>query len=124
MPAVAHYRASACSSVLLMDGALERIAQARESMGREELLTDRSGLLHTATSIIGELRGELDLRRGGPMAANFDDLYDYLGRRLRAAQVQSDPEILDEVWHLLWEVRSAWALLPPYARGQAPAIKE
>jgi len=107
-----------------MDGALERIAQARESMGREELLTDRSGLLHTATSIIGELRGELDLRGGGPMAANFDDLYDYLGRRLRAAQVQSDPEILDEVWHLLWEVRSAWALLPPYARGQAPAIKE
>jgi len=123
MPAVAHSRASACSSVLLMDGALERIARARKSMKHEEL-AERSGLLHTATSIIDELRGELDLRRGGPLAANFDDLYDYLGRRLRAAHAQSDPEILDEVWHLLRAVRGAWGLLPPYARGHAPAIKE
>ncbi len=124
MPAVAHSRPSACSSVLLMDGALEHIAQARKRMGARAAHEERSALLQTATSIIGELRGGLDLLSGGPMAANFDDLYDYLARRLGAAGLRDDPEILDEVWHLLHEVRSAWALLPPYARGQAPAIRE
>jgi flagellar protein FliS len=128
MPAIAQSRASAaCSCVLLMDGALERIAQARKRMearAAHEELAEQSRLLHTATSIIDELRGDLDLRSGGPLAANFDDLYGYLARRLTAANLQSDPQILDEVWHLLQEVRSAWALLPPYARGQAPAIRE
>jgi len=128
MPAIAHSRAFACSSVLLMDGALERIAQAREGMEKRAAhaasAAESCGLLRTATSIIDELRGDLDLHRGGPLAANFDDLYDYLARRLRAANQQRDAQILDEVWHLLREVRSAWALLPPYARGQVPAIKE
>jgi flagellar protein FliS len=109
-----------------MNGALERIAQARQRMACEEL-AERSRLLHTATSIIDELRGGLDLRRGGPLADNFDDLYDYLARRLGAANRQSDPQILDEVADLLQEVRAAWSLLPPNARAQrepAPAIKE
>jgi flagellar secretion chaperone FliS len=109
-----------------MNGALERIAQARRRMDCEEL-AEQSRLLHTATSMIDELRGGLDLRSGGPLAANFDDLYDYLTRRLGAANRQSDPRILDEVADLLQEVRTAWSLLPPYARAQrepAPAIKE
>jgi len=127
MPAVASHRASlAYSSLVLMNGALERIARARQSMACEEL-TEQSRLLHTATSMIDELRGGLDLRQGGPLAANFDDLYDYLTRRLGAADRQNDPQILDEVADLLQEVRVAWSLLPPYARAQrepAPAIKE
>jgi flagellar protein FliS len=127
MPAVASHRASfACSSIVLMNGALERIARARQTMACEQL-AEQSRLLHTATSMIDELRGDLDLQRGGPLAANFDDLYDYLTRRLGAANRQSDPQILDEVADLLQEVRTAWSLLPPYARAQrepAPAIKE
>ena len=109
-----------------MSGALERIALARQSMECAQL-AEQNRLLHTASSIIDELRGGLDLRRGGPLAANFDDLYDYLTRRLGAADRERDPQILDEVADLLQEARAAWSLLPPYARAQrgpAPAIKE
>jgi flagellar protein FliS len=109
-----------------MNGALERIAEARQRMACEPL-AEQSRLLHTATSMIDELRGGLDLRGGGPLAAHFDDLYDYLARRLGAANRQNDPQILDEVADLLQEARTAWPLLPPYARAQrepAPAIKE
>ncbi len=130
MPAATDTRASPCSSVLLMNGALERIAQARrrmEASAAHPQLAEHSRLLHTATSIIAELRGGLDLGGGGVLAAHLDDLYDYLSRRLAAANRQSDPEILDQVADLLQEVRTAWPHLPPYARGQrasAPAIKE
>jgi flagellar secretion chaperone FliS len=131
MPAAAaDTRAYPCSSVLLMNGALERIAQARRRMAAHAAhpeLAEQSRLLHTATSLIDELRGGLDLHSGGVLAAHLDDLYDYLARRLAAADRHSDPEILDQVADLLQEVRTAWPHLPPYARGQrvpAPAIKE
>lgn len=78
-------------------------------------------------ALIAELRGRLDLRGGGPMAAHFDDLYEYMGRRLTAAGLQGSPEILDEVSHLLREVRTAWNVLTPHAHGQrvpVPAIRE
>lgn len=124
MPALASHRAPC--SIVLLNGALERIAQARHSMECAQL-AEQSRLLHTASSIIDALRGGLDLGRGGPLAANFDDLYDYLARRLNAADRHSDPQILDEVADLLQEVRTAWAVFAPYARGQrgpAPAITE
>jgi flagellar protein FliS len=113
-----------------MNGALDHIAQARrrmEARAAHEALAEQTQLLDTATSIIDELRGGLDLRGGGTFAAHLDDVYDYLARRLGAANRQGDPEILDQVSDLLQEVRTAWAHLPPYARGQrvpAPAIKE
>ena len=112
--------------LMLMDGALERIAQARGRMEHKEL-AEKNRLLHTATSIIDELRSSLDLRSGGVIAANLDDLYDYMARQLIAANLQNKPEILDEVSHLLREIRSAWVLLPPEACGQrapAAAIRE
>ncbi len=112
--------------LMLMDGALERIAQAHGRMQHQEL-AEKNRLLHAAVSIIDELRSSLDLRMGGVIAANLDDLYDYMARQLIAANLQNKPEILDEVAHLLREIRSAWVLLPPDARTQRPpaaAIKE
>ncbi len=35
---------------------------------------------------------------------NLDDLYEYMGRRLMAANSSNDPEILDEVASLLTEI--------------------
>ncbi len=77
-------------------------------------------------ALIGELRGRLDLQAGGTLAAHYDDLYDYMGRRLQAARLEGSSEILDAVADLLREVRLAASLIPPHARGQrvaAPAIR-
>src|SRR3954470_11996169 len=105
--------------VMLMDGALERIAQARGCIANNAI-ADKNQLISTAIAIIDELRVSLDLKAGGPIAANLDDLYDYMCRQLVRANLESRVEIIDEVSHLLGEIRSAWIALPADARALRP----
>jgi len=101
--------------VMLMDGALERIATARGCLTRGET-AEKARLINRAVSIIGELRSSLDLKGGGPIAANLGELYDYMCRRLLRATAENRVEMLDEVSKLLQEIRTAWVAIPNEAR--------
>jgi len=106
--------------VMLMDGALERIATARGCMQRGET-AEKVRLLNRTVSIVAELRGSLDMSAGGQIAANLGDLYDYMNRRLLSALANNQPEVLDEVSTLLNELRGAWAAIPADARTRQVA---
>jgi flagellar protein FliS len=67
-------------------------------------------------AIIEELRASLNLEDGGEIAANMADLYEYCGRQLVRANAENRPEMLDEVGHLLREIRSAWIQIPTLRR--------
>jgi flagellar secretion chaperone FliS len=101
---------------LLMDSALERIEAAREHLVSGEQ-PEKSFLLRAAVVILSELRADLDLPRGGAFAANLDDLYDYMCRRLRAADFSNGIAALDEVSYLLDALQSAWTYLPAEVRA-------
>ena len=103
--------------VMLLDGAVERVATARGCMQRKET-AEKARLINRAVSIIGELRNSLDLRNGGQIAANLAELYDYMCRRLLLATSENKPEMLDEVSTLLHEIRSAWLAIAPEGRGR------
>jgi flagellar secretion chaperone FliS len=103
--------------VMLLDGALERIVTARGCMQRNET-SEKARLINRAVSIIGELRNSLDLSKGGQIAANLAELYDYMCRRLLLATSENKPEMLDEVSALLHEIRSAWLAIAPEGRGR------
>lgn len=105
--------------VMLMDGALERIARAKGCIANGAL-SEKNQLISSAAAIIDELRSCLDLSKGGPIAANLDDLYDYMCRQLLKANLDNRIATLDEVSHLLGEIRSAWIALPPEARALRP----
>jgi flagellar protein FliS len=100
----------------LYDGALERIAAARGCI-EHGLIEEKCNLLTRVLAIVGELRGSLDLVRGGAIAAHLDDLYDYMSRRLLLANATNRIELLDEVSALLRELRSAWAAVAGTPRG-------
>ena len=102
--------------VMLMDGALERIATARGALenGSQEA---KARLIHRAVAILDELRASLNFEAGGEIAANLGALYDYCSRQLMRANLESRIELLDEVSALIRELRSAWILLPPTARA-------
>ena len=105
---------------ILMDGALERLEEARERAQDGDTAV-AGWLVETAVLLIGELRVDLDLHFGGPFAANIDDLYDYMGRRLGdclpGAALLNGFAALHEVSHLLDALRSAWAFMPAEVRS-------
>jgi flagellar secretion chaperone FliS len=93
--------------VMMMDGALERIATARGLMSHGPS-ADKAQLLHRAVAIIDELRNSLNFKAGGDIANNLDALYEYMCKRIMQANAANKPEWLDEVSRLLGEIRSAW----------------
>jgi len=95
-------------SLILMDSALQRIDQAR-AWADEAGSFEGHNLVAGAVQIVGQLRSTLNVRNGGPLAANLDDLCEYMSRQLMAATVQNRVATLDEVADLLREIRkNAW----------------
>jgi flagellar protein FliS len=95
---------------MLMDGALERLANAKGHIQRGEI-APKGEQIGKAMDIIGGLREGLNAEAGGEIAINLDNLYDYLQRRLLQANLNSDPAILDEVAGLLREIKNGWSAI-------------
>ena len=102
--------------VMLMDGALERIAGARCAIQGGSLET-KARLIHRSVAILDELRASLNFEAGGDIAQNLSALYDYCSRQLMKANLESSMPLLDEVTTLLRDLRSAWLQLPAATRS-------
>ena len=64
------------------------------------------------------LQGSLDSEKGGEIAANLADLYDYCTRRLLHANLKNDLEAIQEIKRLISDVREAWAQVPELMQQQ------
>ena len=97
--------------LMLMDGVMQRISAARGCLERSDL-GQKAQLLQRAVTLIAELRGSLDHQKGGTLAHNLDELYDYMARQLIRANVENRSALLDEVASLMTEIRLAWMAVP------------
>ena len=104
--------------LMLMDAAVERMNAARGCMERGEIAR-KAKLLHSCTAIIAELRGSLNLEKGGPLAQNLSELYDYIARRILLANASNNVACIAEVLNLLSEIRSAWAAIASEVQSQS-----
>ena len=95
---------------MLMDGALEKIQLARGCMERKEIAR-KCEAIDWSLNILGGLYGSLDMEKGGDVARNLANLYDYMMRRLVDANIENDTAILDEVTRLMGEIREAWVAI-------------
>ena len=93
-----------------IEAALARAIRARDYL-RDGHGATAGRLLRAALQDIAEFRGTLDLEAGGPLTANLDDLCGYIARRLMAAILQGEAGPVNEVTHLMHEVRAAWVTL-------------
>ena len=105
-------------TLMLMQGALDRIAYAKGAMERKEFAA-KSEFLSRVTAILMNLRDTLDLDVGGEVAENMYSLYEYMIERTGEAHVRNDLQILDEVISLLTPIRDAWVQIPQAAKEEA-----
>jgi len=93
---------------MLMEGGLDRIAQAKGAMARKDIAS-KGIFISKAIGIVGGLREGLDLDKDPTDALrNQDNLYHFMMKRLAEANIKNDPKILDEVAGLLITVKEGW----------------
>lgn len=92
---------------MLMQGGLDRIAQAKGAMERNDI-PNKGILIGKAIGIVGGLLEGLDLDNQSDSVGELASLYEYMMKRLTEANAKTDPKILDEVADLLRTVKEGW----------------
>lgn len=105
-------------TLMLMQGALERMAYAKGSIERNEY-ENKSEHISRAVAIVMNLRDTLDMNAGSDISNNLFALYDYMIQRLTDANIQNSLSILDEVINLMLPIKNAWAQIPENAKQEA-----
>ena len=105
---------------MLIDGAAEAINKARFFMQQNDLAR-KGESISKVISIIDGLKVSLDFEKGGEIAKNLSDLYNYMQVQLMKANLDNDEKLLDEVLSLLNEIRSGWAAIPQDIRNKHKA---
>src|SRR2546423_6232215 len=70
---------------MLLDGALAQIATAVNALERGDIAAKGKAISHAASIVDEGLRGALDMKAGGQVAATLDDLYTCVLLRLTEA---------------------------------------
>lgn len=104
---------------LLMQGFLDRVASAKGAINTQDHKA-KGVFISKAIGIINGLRGSLDMEKGGDLATNLDDLYEYMERQLMVANSENNMGKLDEVAHLMVEIKSGWDGIKQDVMGTQP----
>lgn len=98
---------------LLFDGFVAAANQARGAM-RDRNLQAKGRAIGSASRIVEEgLRSALNMTEGGRIAADLNNLYGYIGRRLIQANLRNDESAIEECLRLIKPVRDAWTEIGP-----------
>jgi flagellar protein FliS len=69
-----------------------------------------------AIALIGQLNATLDMERGGQVAENLRNLYEYMLNRLTLANATNDVGVVGEVAGLVARIKSGWDQIVTDAR--------
>ncbi|MEO7032009.1 MAG: flagellar export chaperone FliS [Herbaspirillum sp.] len=105
--------------VMLFDGALVAVANAQQKMKSGDISGKGLSISKAIAIIDGGLRASLNKSAGGQIAVNLDALYEYMGRKLLAANIENEPAMLDEVHGLLADLKGAWEAI-----GKKPVVSD
>lgn len=92
-------------TLMLYDGAIKFCNLAINAV-EEGQIEMANANIKKVEAIIAEFRATLNFKY--PVAKDFDNVYEYLGRRLLEANLHKDKEILEEVLSHLRVMRETW----------------
>lgn len=103
--------------LMLFDGAILSLSSASVFLAQNQVAEKGQSISKAIDIITNGLRASLDLQTGGELAERLFALYEYMANRLLQANIHNDAAAIDEVSHLLGELRSAWEEI-----AQDPAV--
>jgi len=99
--------------LMLYDAVLKQVRLSKIHMERAEIAQKATAISKAIRLIDQGLRLNLDMQKGGEIAAQLLALYDYCEQRLFHANLHNDVAALDEVTSLIEPLRSAWSAINP-----------
>ena len=104
--------------VMLYDGALRFVGEARAAMARNDVIA-RTRAVSRAVEIVCELQNTLNVEAGGAIAQELDRLYTYINTRLLDVTLKNDAIALDDAQKVLVTLREAWEQIGATVPGGA-----
>lgn len=93
---------------LMFSTLLQTLAKARNAIHAGDTPTKVRTIGHSLRLMEEGLKGALDTNRGGPLARNLANLYDYCILRTTEANSRNDAGMIDEVISLIKPVADGW----------------
>ncbi|MFD0669586.1 flagellar export chaperone FliS [Ramlibacter sp. MAHUQ-53] len=104
--------------MLLFDGAIAAVLQARHAVATGDMDTKRSTISKAMRIIDEGLKASLETHGDPSLSANLGALYEHMVSRLFQANLRSEDAPLEEVARLLGDLRSTWAEIAPAPVGR------
>lgn len=92
---------------MLFDGANSALVRARLFLEQGDVVAKGEALSKAINIIDNGLKAGLDQEKGGEIATNLSELYDYMIRRLLQANLRNDAQAIEEVEGLLSNIAEA-----------------
>lgn len=106
--------------VMLFDGAIVAVSSAIHHMHAGDIPNKGIAISKAISIIESGLRASLNKEVGGEIALNLDSLYVYMSNRLLIANINNQPELLEEVNQLLKDLKGAWDAIGAKAQNVTP----
>ncbi len=100
---------------MLFDGANSALVRARLFLEQGDVVAKGEALSKAINIIDNGLKAGLDQEKGGEIATNLSELYDYMIRRLLQANLRNDAQAIEEVEGLLSNIAEARKQISPKA---------
>jgi len=103
--------------VMLYDGVLQSLGEARDAMARKDVGA-RTTAISRALAILTELQGTLNMKEGGAIAEELDRLYAFAISRLVDVTTKRDASAIDDIVKVLTPLRDGWSQIAQQAAAQ------
>lgn len=98
--------------VLMYEGLVKELKKGKQGIVKSKTEIAAMEVAHNALSlssqIILELRLALDMDKGGEIATNLRDLYDFWIAQISEANTQKDAQLLNPIISMAEELRDTW----------------
>lgn len=97
---------------MLYEGLLSNLSLLRGALSNQQHEQAAVHLKKCSNILVGLEEG-LDFEKGGDIAVNLRELYDYMQRELIGLQVSASDERVERLIALVIEIKSAWDVIQP-----------